>query len=62
MLGKFPLTYGKWIVGKWIENPLILFANAFPMPRMALQPDRENARMIVRNSRYSSFLNISPPW
>ena len=49
------------MVGKDIEKPLILFATASPILRMALQLDSESARITARYIRQLSFLNISPP-
>ena len=49
------------MVGKCMLKPLKLLVNAFPMPRIALHPDTDNARMIVVSILYSSFFNISPP-
>jgi hypothetical protein len=42
-------------------KPLKLLANAFPTLRIAPHPEMDNARMIIVNILFSSFLNISPP-
>jgi hypothetical protein len=58
---KFDFSMRYLIYGKRIEKPLKLLVKAFPIPRIALQPDKENTRHIARNIRYLSFVNIRPP-